>query len=221
MKGELMSHKNELTPSELRYACDPAIFDFTDTSALEPLDRVIGQERAVQAIDFGLNMKSPGYHIFVTGIEGTGKSTIVKDIVTKFAQNQPTPNDWSMVNNFRDEYRPRPIAVSPGQGIQFSRRMNRLVIDLKGELPKVFENKRFLDRQAEIQNKYSKQKEALIDELEKSARGKNLQINRTKTGFQAMPLKEGKLLTQEEFQALTDREQAKIKETVRVMHSDF
>ena len=216
-----MSHKNELTPSELRCACDPAIFDFTDTSVIEPLDKVIGQERAVQAIDFGLNMKSPGYNIFVTGIEGTGKSTIVKDIVTKFAQNQPTPDDWCMVNNFRDEYRPRPIAISPGQGIQFSRRMNRLVMDLKSELPKVFENKSFIDRQAEIQNKYGKQKEAFVDELEKSARKKNLQINRTKTGFQAMPLKEEKLLTQEEFQKLTDPEQAKIKENIRVVHSDF
>lgn len=88
-----MSHKNELTPPELRCACDPAIFDFTDTSVIEPLDKVIGQERAVQAIDFGLNMKSPGYNIFVTGIEGTGKSTIVKDIVAKFAQNLPTPDD--------------------------------------------------------------------------------------------------------------------------------
>jgi len=216
-----MSHENELTPSELRSVCDPALFDFTDTSVLTPLDKVIGQERAVQAIDFGLNMKSPGYHIFVTGIEGTGKSTIVKDIVANFAQDQPTPNEWCMVNNFRDEYRPCPIAVSPGQGIRFNRRMNRLVTDLKGELPKVFENKQFLDRQTEIQNKYGKRKQAFIDKLEKSARKKNLQINQTKAGFQTMPLKEGKLLTQEEFQALTDREQAKIKENIRAIHSDF
>jgi len=216
-----MTHKNELTLSELRTACDPAVFDFIDTSELEPLDKVIGQERAVQAIDFGLNMKSPGYNIFVTGIEGTGKSTIIKDIVTKFARILPTPNDWCMVNNFRDEYRPRPIAAAPGRGIQFSRKMNRLVIDLKRELPKAFENKSFLDRRAEIQKKYGKQNEALVDKLEKSARVMNLQINRTQTGFQAMPLKEEKLLTQEEFQKLTDSEQVKIKENVRAIHSDF
>jgi len=216
-----MANKNELSLADLRCVCDPALFDFEDTAALAPLDQVIGQERAVQAIDFGLNMKSPGYNIFVTGIEGTGKSTIVKDIVTRFAKNQPTPPDWCLVNNFRDEYRPRPIAVSPGQGVRFSRRMNRLVIDLKNELPKVFESKSFLDRQTEIQDRYDKQKEACIDRLEQSARERNLQINRTQTGFQAMPLKEGTLLTQEEFQKLSEQEQAGIKENIRAIHSDF
>ncbi len=78
-----MKTKFELTPSELRCLCDPAIFKFKDTSEIEPLDEVIGQQRAVQAIEFGLDMKSPGYNIFVTGQEGTGKTTIVRDIVQK------------------------------------------------------------------------------------------------------------------------------------------
>ena len=80
-----MASPHEFKPDELRCLCDPKMFSFKDTSQIETLDQVIGQERAVQAIDFGLDMDSPGYNIFVTGIEGTGKSTIVRDIVTRFA----------------------------------------------------------------------------------------------------------------------------------------
>lgn len=100
MKTEL-----ELKPSELRCSCDAGIFNFKTTLDLEPLDEVIGQERAVNAITFGLDMKSPGYNIFVTGPEGTGKTTIVKDLVKSYARQLPVPVDWCMVNNFKDEYR--------------------------------------------------------------------------------------------------------------------
>lgn len=216
-----MASQHELKPSDLRFECDPQKFHFKDTSEVEPLDRVIGQERAVLAIDFGLNMKSPGYNIFVTGIEGTGKATIVKDIVAKFALNLSTPNDWCMVNNFRDEYRPKPIAAAPGQGIQFSRKMNGLINDLKRELPKAFENKNFLERQSEVQNKYTEQKEALLEKLEKSAKEKNLQINRTKAGYQAVPVFDKKAMTKDEFQKLPEKAQEEIKENIREIHSDF
>ncbi len=86
-----MKETCELAASELRYTCDPTVFKFKNTAEIEPLDEVIGQERAVHAIDFGLNMTSPGYNIFVTGIEGTGRTTIVRDITAKHAQIAPHP----------------------------------------------------------------------------------------------------------------------------------
>ena len=84
-----MPKKNELKASDLRCVCDPKVFKFKNTSEIKPLDEVIGQTRAVQAIEFGLNMKSSGYNIFVTGVEGTGKSTIVRDLVSKHAKTLP------------------------------------------------------------------------------------------------------------------------------------
>jgi Cdc6-like AAA superfamily ATPase len=91
------------------------MFDFETTADIDPLDQVIGQERAVRAITFGLEMKSAGYHIFVTGPEGTGKTTIVQEIIHKAANTLPTPSGWCMVNNFKDEYRPRAIPVQARQ----------------------------------------------------------------------------------------------------------
>ncbi|MBW2633233.1 MAG: AAA family ATPase, partial [Deltaproteobacteria bacterium] len=121
-----MKETHKLAVSELRYTCNPEVFKFKNTAEIEPLDEVIGQERAVHAIDFGLNMNSPGYNIFVTGIEGTGRTTIVRDITSKYAQSLPTPCDWCMVNNFHDEYRPKAIPVPSGSAVLLSKQMNRL-----------------------------------------------------------------------------------------------
>ena len=129
-----MSKKFKVKTADLRDICDHRVFKFKNTSEIKPLDEVIGQKRAVQAIDFGLNMKSPGYNIFVTGIEGTGKSTIVKDIVTKHAKTLPGPDGWCLVNNFKDQFRPKAIAVSSGKAVQFGRMVNKCIEDLQQDL---------------------------------------------------------------------------------------
>ena len=204
-----------LEPCDLRCICDAKIFNFKDTSEVEPLDVVIGQERAVKAIDFGLNMKSPGYNIFVTGIEGTGKSTIVRDIISKHAETLSTPDDWCMVNNFKDEYVPKAIAVPPGKATHLSKMMNNVVEDLKREIPKAFGEESYLQRQTEIKNKYSEQSREIFKEVEKFATERNLQINRTSTGYQPVPVLDGKPLTPEEFRKLPEEKQAEIDANIR------
>ncbi|MBU0987153.1 MAG: AAA family ATPase, partial [Proteobacteria bacterium] len=209
-----MLKKYELAASDLRCVCDPETFNFKNTSEIEPLAEVIGQERAVQAIEFGLNMKSPGYNIFVTGIEGTGKSTIIQDIVGKYAQNLPAPPDWCLVNNFKDEYRPKAIAVPTGKSIKFSKTINKLIDDLKNELPKAFEHESHQQRKSEIQKKYSEQQREILQKLETSAARKNIQINRTKAGYQTIPIVKGKPISPEEFLAMPKDTQAEIDKNI-------
>ena len=161
-----MKKKCELKFSDLRSMCDPKMFALKTTAEVDPLDKVIGQERAVQAIEFGLNMKSPGYNMFVTGIEGTGKSTIIRDIVTQHAKKLPSPVDWCMVNNFKDEYHPKTISVPKSKATRFSKTMDKLIDDLKKELPKAFEHESYQQRQAEIQKKYTDQQKDIIKKHE-------------------------------------------------------
>ena len=155
----------ELKPSDLRSICDPKMFTFKNTSEVNPLDEVIGQERAVQAVDFGLNMKSQGYNIFVTGLEGTGKSTIIRDLVDKQAKTLLSPVDWCMVNNFKDEYRPKAISVPTGKANRFSKTISKLIDDLKKELPKAFEHESYQQRQSEIQKKNSDQQKKAFTQI--------------------------------------------------------
>ena len=214
-----MLEKYAIKAENLRHVCDPGQFDFQDTSELQPLASVIGQERAVQAIDFGLNMKSAGYNIFVTGPVGTGKQTIVGDIVSKHAQKQTRPDDWCLVNNFQDEYRPIAIAVPAGRATEFSKGMSKLVSDLRTALPKIFSDKEFLDRQARLQEKYARTQETLFEELEAKATESNLRINRTKMGYQTLALRNNQPITKEDFAALSEPEQAQIKEAIRLFQS--
>lgn len=211
----------ELKSCDLRYFCDHEIFTFKSTAEIEPLDEVIGQKRAVQAIEFGLNMKNPEYNIFVTGIEGTGKSTITTDITRKYAKTLPTPHDCCMVNNFQDPYRPKPLMVPAGKGSILSRQMDRLIQSLKSKMPKAFEDTAYQKKIAMLHDTYQKQEAERFSTLENNAKEKKLAINKTETRLQTIPLKNGKPLTQETFLKLSKKEQEQIETTVQEFQGEI
>jgi len=216
-----MLKKNRLSASDLRCICDPKVFNFKNTSEIEPLDEVIGQKRAVQAIEFGLNMESPGYNIFVTGIEGTGKSTIISDIVDKHAAPQKAPADWCMVNNFKDEYRPKTIKAPTGKATRFSKTMSKLIDGLKIELSKAFEHESYQEKKAGIQKKYADRQRDIFQKMETAASQKNIQLNRTKTGYQTIPIVKDKAISPEEFLALPKETRIEIEQKVEIVQSEI
>ncbi len=216
-----MSKKYEIKTADLRCICDHRVFKFKNTSEIKPLEAVIGQQRAVQAIEFGLNMKSPGYNIFVTGVEGTGKSTIVKDIVTKHAKTLPGPDDWCLVNNFKDQFRPKAIAVSCGKAAQFSKIINKLIEDLQKDLPSAFESKPYLKRLSVIKKRYADKQNQLFQKIEKFAEDNHLQIVKSENEFETIPLVDGKPLTSEDFTNLSKRKKAEIEENIRLIQSQI
>jgi lon-related putative ATP-dependent protease len=211
----------ELKSCDLRYFCDHEIFTFKSTAEIEPLDEVIGQKRAVQAIEFGLNMKNPEYNIFVTGIEGTGKSTITTDIARKYAKTLPTPHDCCMVNNFQDPYRPKPLMVPAGKGSILSRQMDRLIQSLKSKIPKAFEDTAYQKKIAMLHDTYREQEAERFSTLEQNAKEKKLAINKTEARLQTIPLKNGKPLTQETFLKLSKKEQEQIETTVQEFQGEI
>ena len=216
-----MAKKFEVKASDLRLICDPKVFKFKNTSEVKPLDTVIGQERAVQAIDFGLNMDDPGYNIFVTGLASTGKSTIVRDLVNTHAKRLPTPNDLCLVNNFKDEFRPKAIVVPPGTAIQFSKKMKRAIESLKKELPEIFEDDAYLKKLSKLKNTFAQQQHALFEKLEAYAASKSLYIEQSETDFQTIPMVEGQPITPEEFNALPARTRAKIEENLMSIQAEI
>jgi lon-related putative ATP-dependent protease len=203
-----------LSPSQLRKTCDPAIFDFGSTAEVEPLDGVIGQERAVRSITLGLNMHRPGYNIFVTGLEGSGKSTIVQDIVSKHARTRAAPDDWCMVNNFEDEFRPRAINVPTGKATVFCKSMDRLVRSLQIKLPREFESDAFKESVQRLHAQFQEREQQIMQQLGKLAEEKNIQITKSEEGLQPIPLVNGKPMTREQFQQLPEDHQAKINEAL-------
>ena len=210
-----------LSPEALKCLCNAEQFKFKTTKEIDPLTDVIGQQRAVQAIEFGLNMDAPGYHIFVTGLPGTGKSTIVQDIVGKHASQLEPASGWCLVNNFEDEYRPIPIETPSGRAVALTKKVAQLVEGLRSRIPKEFDSDDYQKKKAEIEARFAEQKKAYYEQLNQSASEKQLQIAKTASGYQSIPLKDGKPMEPDAFQQLPEAEQKAFAERVREMMGEI
>ena len=143
----------ELSFEKLRRACDPALMRCETTEELEPLEEIIGQERAVKALKFGLDIEKLGFNIFAAGYPGTGRTTAVKDFLEEVAKGKPVPSDWCYVNNFRNEYEPRAISFPPEKVKEFQTDMSNLISEVQRALPKAFESEEYtIKREATIKN---------------------------------------------------------------------
>ncbi len=216
-----MAAPKALSPSELRRICDPAVFDFRSTADITPLDEVIGQERAVRAIHLGLNMKQPGYNIFIAGQEGNGKRTIAQDIVSRHARQQPAPEDWCMVNNFDDEFRPRAICVTTGKATQFSKSMARLIRWLQIKLPREFSKDDFKEKIQQRNDQLQAEEKKLTDGLEELATANNVHMAKTNEGIRPVPLADGKPMTHEQFDAMTPEQQGAINKALETVGAEM
>jgi Cdc6-like AAA superfamily ATPase len=130
----------ELTVSELRRVCLPEQFHFKSTAELPTLNEVVGQERAVRAVNFGIGIENPGYHMYALGPAGTGKTTTIRQFLERRSKDQAVPDDWCYVNNFSDKDKPHALHLPAGMGCKFEADMGRLVEDLKTDVPSAFES---------------------------------------------------------------------------------
>jgi lon-related putative ATP-dependent protease len=202
----------ELTPEQLRARFDPAQLPFKDTGKLEVQDGVIGQERAVRAMDFGLHVKDSGYNVFVCGVPGTGRSSIVKSMIRKVAESQPAPDDWCYVHNFADPDGPKALSLPAGSGRELRRDMERLIVSLREEFQKVFEGKEYQNQRRSLEENFSNARENLTEQLEKQAKDLGFTIRSTKFGILAVPLVDGKPVEAEKVGELDPRTRAWIHE---------
>jgi len=152
----------ELSPDKLRWTCDPAKIPFASTAELEPCDEIIGQERALRSLKTGLDIKSLGYNIFLTGLVGTGRTTTIKQLLERMEKADKIPDDILYVNNFKNSDEPRLIMLSAGQGKKFEASLQNLVDMLKTHIPDLLKSKHYLEaRDHIIEAQQEKQRELL------------------------------------------------------------
>jgi lon-related putative ATP-dependent protease len=131
------------------------------------------------------------------------------------------PDGWCLLNNFKDQFRPKAIAVSRGKAVQFSKTMNKLIEDLAKDLPSAFESKPYLKRLSVIKKRYSDKQNQLFQKIEKFAGDNHLQIVKSENEFETIPLVDGKPLTTEDFTNLSKRKKAEIEENIRLIQSQI
>jgi len=197
-------HDLELTIDQLRPTTDPAIFRFQSTAELEPLTDVIGQERAVRAIDFGVDMPSPGYNIFAVGASGSGRSTAVRQFLDRRAAQRPAPSDWCYVYNFDDPHRPSSLRLPTGRAAALAERMAETLSTLRRELPRAFEGEHYEDRRRELMLEMQRKQQALFGELETYLNERDFALIRSQGGLTIAPVKDGEVLSTEAYQKLDD-----------------
>ncbi len=203
---------NELTPVQLRRTCNPDFMQCQNTSELAPLQEIIGQERAVRAMKFGLGIKNKGFNVYVAGYPGTGRTTAVKNFLEETAKNQPVPPDWCYVNNFNDEYTPKAIKLPSGKGKVFQKDMKNFVEETKRALRKAFESEDYAARRESTIKQVEAQRKALIDQLNVEAQKDSFVIQTSPIGLLIIPIIKGKPVTEPELLTMPQKVQSEIQE---------
>ena len=208
-----MKRKNiALTYKQLVNEWDAENFTFETTDELDPYDDIIGQDRAVTSMEFGLNMDIRGYNIYMSGASGTGKTTYAEAYVKKIARKKPVPDDWCYVYNFDKSAQPIAIQLPAGQGKQFKKDMEDFVEIIQNEIPKAFNSEDYEKQKTSIVTAYQNKRSGLLEQLSKDAEKQGFKVKKTNTGIYFLPIIDGKALSEEEYTELEEQEKVSIRE---------
>jgi len=203
-----------LPASSLYQRCDPSTLPFTNTTELEGLDNYFGQDRAIEALRFGVGIEHEGYNIFVMGPAGMGKHQMALDFIHQYARQCPQPSDWCYVNNFSSPYQPMVMKLPAGKACELQRDMEQCIEDLLITLPKVFQSSEYKVRVSEINEEYDEKEQRAIGELREKAKQQNIALLETKTGYTLTPIINDKTITHKEFTELSEEEERRIENTI-------
>lgn len=215
----ILIDKWKLPVSALTPTVHPDQLGFADTSQLEPIEEPIGQQRAIEALRFGLSMQSHGFNIYASGPIGTGKWGVIKQMITRVAQAAPTPSDWCYVNNFLNPSRPSCLSFPAGQGRSFKVAMAALIQSLRREIPLAFESSKYLEARAKAMEDTESKKKAWFKEVHEEARDQGFGFQDEPTGFSMAPIRDGRPMTDEEMGQLSEQEQDRITQARKEMES--
>ena len=179
-------HK-ELKPSDLRWQCNPDIFEFKTTDELEPIEGILGQERALNALRVGMDLRSSGYNIYIAGLSGTGKATTVKKILEKVGSQCPLLYDYAYVNNFKNEDRPILITFMRGKAKVFKQDLSSSIELLKTKIPLSLENHSYINQKNKLLKLYSDKEQKLMSGFQEKLKKENFQLGQVKQGEMARP----------------------------------
>lgn len=193
-----------LGASDLRRTVDSKSLGFKTTADLEPAEGLIGQDRALKALDFGLRIRARDFNIFVLGPPASGKSTAVRAHLAKVAAASATPSDWIYVNNFDDPRRPRAIELPAGRAKALSKGMLAALHELAATLPAAFDAEDYRARRRAIDEEFRGSHEDALDAVYAKAAQQNIAVLRTPLGFGMAPMHEGKVVKSEVFNQLPE-----------------
>ena len=208
-----MASSLPLSPEQLYRAFDPATLPFETTADLPDGQEIIGQQRAIDAIRFGIGIRHQGYNLFALGPNGTGRQTTVNRFLQQRALAEPVPDDWCYVYNFAEPYRPRALRLPPGKAVTLRDDMKKLVEELTSVLAGVFAGEEYQLQKHTLEEELRGLQMEALEKLREEAKSHSIALIQTPGGFAFAPLKEdGEIIGPDEFMQL-DAEAQKAIET--------
>ena len=203
-KGDKRMDVRPLSAEQLRKEMNPSDFDFSDTSQLSPSRELIGQQRAVDALDFGLRIRLDGYNIYMSGESGEGKTRYAMECAQKAARAMPIPEDWVHVHNFDDPDQPKAMNMPAGTGRVFKKDMEDFIRIIEQEIVKAFDGEDYQTERTRIIRQYKDKKDKLVAELNQEASSRDFRVKMTNSGIYFLPIVDGNPVDEEEFKELDE-----------------
>jgi predicted ATP-dependent protease len=200
-----------LAGAALYRRCPAQELRFGTTDEVPDVSEIVGQARALEAIDLAITSPSQGFNVFALGPPGLGKATAIHQFLTRRAAGVPTPDDWCYVNNFGDLRRPRALRVPAGTGPALRDAMAQLCVELQGAIPAAFESDDYRRRKEAIESEFEARRDAGIAEVEKLAGATGIALVRTPLGFGFAPTHGGKVMGSDDFRRLPEADQERIR----------
>ena len=212
----------ELKPENLRAECDVDTLGFETTADLKPLKvKVVAQDRAQRALEFGLGIKDHEYNIYVAGPRHSRKTEAIKDYVSELAAKEPSPPDYLYVHNFKEPERPQNLVLPTGRGRTLKTDMEELIANLKHKVPEVFDSEEYSNRREALMRQFTQARNAILQELDAKANEEGFILNISQSGLMLFPGKEGKPLNEEELKALSEEERESLRERSNTLHAEM
>ncbi len=196
----------ELTADQAYKVCGPENVGCDSSQELTALETIVGQDRALRAMQFGLGIKEKGFNIYVSGSPGTGRTTAVRRFLEVVAATKSVPMDWCYVNNFQDPYHPHALSLPAGRAVELQKGMENLTKLVFQEVRNVFESEEYAKHKEEELNKFQQQKQAIIEQVNQLANAENFVLQPTPMGVITVPTRNGKPLTEEDFLKMSQKD---------------
>ena len=199
-----MKEKNELSYRDLKMVCNQNMFNFETTEELEPINDGIGQERGIKALEFGINVNVKGYNLYIEGPSGVGKTMYTKNYLDSISSKKKVPNDWCYIYNFQNPNEPIAISLPAGQGKEFKENMEGFIKEVKKDIKKTFNADDFEKEKTLIKKEFEEKREAVLNELNEKSQKYGFQVKSAQNGIYMMPMIDGKVIQEEEFEKLDE-----------------
>ena len=184
--------------------CNQNMFDFETTKELEPINDGIGQERGIKALEFGINVNVKGYNLYIEGPSGVGKTMYAKNYLESIAPKKKVPNDWCYIYNFKNPNEPIAVSLTAGQGKEFKESMEGFIKEVKKDIKKTFNADDFEKEKALIKKEFEEKREIVLTKLNENSQKHGFQVKSAQNGIYMMPVIDGKVIPEEEFEKLEE-----------------